>query len=355
MNNFAFISFFMPSFNIGGVEKVLITYANILAKEGFKIDFIVCQKQGELLDTVDEKINIIYFNKKLRASFFPLYKYLKTKKPDILISGPDFPNFIAIFSKIFNRNRTKLFITQHNFFNTESKSLGIHGKLLPILIKTLYPFADKIIAVSNGIRSFLINLGIHEDKIVVIYNPIDIKLIQQKGYEEINIQLPKKYIVYCGRISQIKNLNLLLDSFNIVSKEDYDLHLIIVGNGLLLDELSKKYSNNKIHFIGALTNPYPVIRDSKLLILSSLSESFSMVIAEALTLGTNVVSTPTLGPIELLGNGKYGFISQHFNLPEEFADLIKQALKHPFRKESLQNHAKYFDINESVKRLKELF
>lgn len=353
-NKLLFISFFMPSFNIGGVEKVLITYANELVKQGYQVDFVVCQNQGKLLPFVDNKINIISLNKKLRTSFFSLLRYLRTKKPDILISGPDFPNFIAILTTILSQNKTRLFITQHNFFNKESKALGIHGKLLPFLIKTLYPYSDKIIAVSNGIRSFLIELGVPGDKIISIYNPIDVKLIKQKGSEKVDIQLPQKYVTYCGRISKIKNLKLLINAYKIVSQKDTDLHLVIVGDGELLNELSIQYSNNKIHFIGALTNPYPIIKNSKLLLLSSFSESFSMVVAEALSLGINVVTTPTIGPTEILDEGKYGFISRN-NTIEEFVKLMESALEFPMSKEKLQMHAYLFDINESIRQLQCLF
>ena len=36
------ISFFLPSFNIGGVERVFINYANALSDKGYNVDFVVC-------------------------------------------------------------------------------------------------------------------------------------------------------------------------------------------------------------------------------------------------------------------------------------------------------------------------
>ena len=39
------ISFFLPSFNIGGVERVFINYANALSDKGYNVDFVVCKAE----------------------------------------------------------------------------------------------------------------------------------------------------------------------------------------------------------------------------------------------------------------------------------------------------------------------
>lgn len=71
----------------------------------------------------------------------------------------------------------------------------------------IYPKADKIIAVSDGIREFLIKkIHISADRIIKLPNPIDIKGIKEKSLELLDITLPDRYILFVGRLSYVKNL-----------------------------------------------------------------------------------------------------------------------------------------------------
>lgn len=110
-----------------------------------------------------------------------------------------------------------------------------------------------------------------------------------------------------------------------------------------------------MYFLGALSNPYPYISKAELIVLSSFSESFSLVVAEALALGTNIVSTPTLGPMEILENGKYGFIYDEFENPNKFASFIMKAINNPLNSEFLKERALVFDIGYIIKQLKDSF
>ena len=53
------ISFFLPSFNIGGVERVFINYANALSDKGYNVDFVVCKAEGVLLDLVSSSVKVV--------------------------------------------------------------------------------------------------------------------------------------------------------------------------------------------------------------------------------------------------------------------------------------------------------
>ncbi len=328
------ICFFLPSMNIGGVENVFITYANELAERGYNIHFVLCKKEGKLLPLISEKVRIDSLGGiKLRQSLLPLRKYLKTIKPDVLITGGDFPNLMCIIATRFFKDRPKVIISKHNYRNIETKELGPWARLDMLLQSFLYPKADKIVAVSRGIDCYLKDeMLIAAKDIVQINNPIDVKHILLEGEEKTNVDLPANYIVFVGRLGKVKNIPLLLRAFNLIG--DDSLHLVIVGDGSERSNLENYCktlsSSERVHFIGPITNPMPIIKRAKTLALCSHSEAYPTVLLEAMVFNVPVVATPTTGALEILTNVDGGYITRSFDDEEELKTSLIKAVHHNF-------------------------
>ena len=56
------IAFFLPTLNIGGIERVFITYANYLTEKEYDIDFVLCKKEGKLLSLLNSSIRLLYLS-----------------------------------------------------------------------------------------------------------------------------------------------------------------------------------------------------------------------------------------------------------------------------------------------------
>lgn len=342
------IAFFISSLHIGGVENVFLTYANKLSDLGYKVDFIVCKSGGELQVYLSKKISLIDLGGiKLWKAVFPLRTYLKQQKPEIVISGPDFPNFILILASMGLRNKLKIIVSQHNYMNLESKKLGLYGRITPLLIYVLYQYADKIMVVSEGLRQLMVsNFRFSSDKVVCIYNPVNITQVREKAFEKITFKYARDYIVFVGRLSVVKNLHLLLRAFDFLG--DMDLDLVIVGAGECSEQLVAETLNKKVHFLGSMSNPLPIMQHAKAIILPSYSEAFPVVLIEALVLNKTVVSTPTNGAKEILNNGEYGYLSTSFDNPIEFSKLIRYAIKCPIDMKFLNRSVMKYDINSII-------
>lgn len=339
--------FFLPSLNIGGVENVFITYSNELSTRGYRVSFVLCKKEGDLLKNVSNDV-IIYDlgGIKLRMALFPLRQYIKKRKPDVIITGGDFPNLICILATRLMKNRPRVIISKHNYRNVETKNLGWWAKFDLKLQKFLYPKADKIIAVSKGIERYLINeLNIEPNKIAQICNPIDIDVIIKKGEQSINYTLPKDYVVFVGRLGKVKNLSLLLKAFNHV--DDENLYLVIVGDGPEREPLERLAKSlpccKKVVFIGSVSNPMPIIKEAKSLILCSFSEAYPTILLEAMAFNVPIVATPTEGAKEILEGIEGAFLASSFDNEDEVRDLINKAIIHKasFMREYLYKNEKH--------------
>ena len=330
------ISIFCSSFKLGGVERALINLANSFVEQGNEVTFIVSTDDGILRNELNERIKIVNLGcEKLRHSFYKLYCHLKVTDAEYLISGPTYPNIIALICNIFSFNRTKIIVTQHSYQDVEMKSLGLVGRLAPVLIKLFYNRAYKVVAVSNGVKLDLIeNYKIRTEKIEVIYNAV----LQKSFYQNSNLPIDKsiefklpsnRYLVAVGRLELVKNYKFLIETYAKLKNDfpNFNLDLVILGDGTQRESLAGQISdlkmNKHIHLLGAASNPLPIIKKSKLLLHVSLSESMGMVYVEALALNVPILTTTNNGAIEVLEGISQKVILDEYNYEEFNQNILK--------------------------------
>lgn len=172
-------------------------------------------------------------NVRLRKSFNPFIQVLKNEQPDVLITGGDIPNCFCLISIYIANVHTKLLMSHHNYYNVERNKLLSH-----FLIKYLYNKASSVISVSTGITKFLLHNGVKANKLITIYNPINLIQISDKSNENISINIPiEEYLIFVGRLGIVKNLFFMIESFKIVLAQYPHLKLLIVGDGEVKNDL----------------------------------------------------------------------------------------------------------------------
>lgn len=305
------VAFFLPSFDVGGVEQSLINLANALSEKS-QVELLVSANKGTLKEHISSNIPIIDLGSgKLRYTLWGVYQYIKSIQPTVLIAGPTFPNFIAIAANWLTGKKTRVIVTHHNFQDKEIKGLGFKGKIIPFLLKFFYERASYVVAVSNAIKDDLIKrYRINPKKVVKIYNLVIDKDFYAKSHAyTIEKYLPpyvQDYVLFIGRLEEIKNCALLLNAFSkLKATLSYpDLHLVVVGDGKergKLEALSHRLGiNTSVHFLGSVANPLPILKAAKLLVNCSFSESMGCVLIEALALQVPVSASTTPGAMEVL-------------------------------------------------------
>lgn len=347
------ILFFTPGLDIGGIEKVFVTYANYLVEHNYLVYYAYCHNSGKLEKTLSTKvIRCSLGNIRLLYSLPLLISLLKRIKPNYLITGGDYSNCLAVIATSFVKS-TKCILSHHSYFNIETNKT-----ISTFLMRMFYNRSHKIISVSKGISEFLLSIGIKSTQLVTIYNPLDIQQIKRDCMQAISLKLNlpyNDYLVFVGRLSPVKNLKMMFDAFKLVLFKKSNIKLVIVGDGTEYNTLVE-YShllgiNKSIIFIGATSNPYLYMKYAQLVLLSSLSEALPTVILESFVLGKTVVSTPTEGAKDLLANGKFGYLSPNVDSPDLFADAILTAYDSKIPSEVLYERAKMFSIEKQANAL----
>ena len=175
-----------------------------------------------------------------------------------------------------------------------------------------------------------------EKKITTIYNPIDIKKLVQLSKEKITYS-EEEFIVYAGRFSKQKRIDLLLDAWKVfLGKNEQDVPQKLVMLTPWSDGLNQmilvRNLEDKVKVLGYQKNPYPWLKSAKSLIFSSDREGMPNVLLKALALGAPVASTDCpSGPREILRD-YYPQSLAVTNDPVAFAAAIKNPLKTDFDK-----------------------
>lgn len=175
-----------------------------------------------------------------------------------------------------------------------------------------YAKMNRIICVSESAKSaFCDRFPDAKGRTSTIDNPIEVARVQRLASQG---ERQPCDIVVVGRLNETKGVDRAIEALGILLRRGVRLTLNIVGDGpqrKALEELTRRWRvESQVKFVGYATNPYSYMRSAKILLCPSRSESFCLVICEALALGVPVVATPTTGAKELLGQ-RYGLLTSH--------------------------------------------
>ena len=331
--------------SIGGQEKMLMEFLNILDSKKYEILLLIEENNGKRNDYIDripkwvdykfltteEFMNKIEkyqgsknFLKKLYYSHL-----LKLKKK---ISLKELKKYLN-FSDIIIDYDMGLLRNLHKINLQNKKVIGWShagsGELLRKKQKreNVNKY-DCIVTINETMKNGYLK-NYNNKEIVKIYNFLDFDLIEKKAEEKLEKDYGK-YIISVGSLTENKNHKLLINAFKIL-KEKYKISekLLIAGEGKERENLEKQIKElnlgNDVLLLGQKENPYKYIKNSELYILPSKAEGLSLTLVEAMYLKKMIVSTHNNGSEELVRENKYGILIE--NNTDEMAEKINYYLK----------------------------
>ncbi len=330
------VAFFIGSFGGGGIERITARLAHSFVKLGVDIDLILNREETTHLWRMPTETRIINLKApNLYMSLPGLVRYIKQERPNALLAADHYLNEIALLSKRIAGVPLQLVVAEHNQLSkTARNATKLKGKLAPLFARFLYPWADGIVAVSEGVAQDLARTAsLPLESIQTIYNPVinDEMLTSAKEPLEhpwFNLSdIP--VILGVGKLEAQKDFPNLIRAFAKV-RQVRPARLVILGWGpdrpeleALIQELGLQ---EDVDLPGYTQNPYSYMARSAVFALSSAWEGLPTVLIEAMALGTPVVSTDCeSGPSEILAEGKYGYLTPVED-SEALANSILQVL-----------------------------
>lgn len=327
---------FISSMGGGGAQRVVLNIAKGMVERGLNVDLLLARKRGPLLAEVPSAIRIVDLETGRVSTSLPrVVRYLRRERPVALLTALDYVNVVALLARRLSRVPTRVVVTEHNTLSLAIRNAKrARRRVLPALMKWFYPWADEVVAVSEGVADDLAaTIGLDRRRIRVIYNPIVTPRMEEMAAAPLRDpwfepgQPP--VVLAVGGFRPQKDYGTMIRAFGSVRKAR-DARLLILGEGPgrpALEALVRELGlEEDVRLPGFVENPLAYMRRAAVYAMSSQWEGLPTVLIEAMYCGLPIVSTDCpSGPREILKRGEYGKLVP-LGSAEALAEAIGMAL-----------------------------
>lgn len=298
------IAFVINSLGPGGAERVLAQVMEMAAPEKWDCHLVLLDSEDEWRTAPDfVTVHRLDCKRGMMASTDRLRRKLAGIRPQLVVSFLVRANVAAVIAA--RSLGIPCVISERSQLSThlQNEHRGLKRMAAKAAPRLTYPRADRVIAVSNGVRSDLVRrFGVKPGRVQTIYNPYDIEKIRRNALETPEFDLPSRFLVSAGRLVKRKGFDDLLDAYAGTARR---LPLCILGEGAERERLASRIDamglNEHVKLLGYARNPFAIVNHAEMFVSPSHCEGFPNAIAEAMVLGVPVVSTDCpSGPAELL-------------------------------------------------------
>jgi glycosyltransferase involved in cell wall biosynthesis len=344
----------------GGAERVAVNLLQGLPQDLFTQELVMVDAWGPFLEQVPPHVKQtnLALGDNVTGAISHLVRYLRERKPDILISHLAHANVAAVIAATCARTDTKVILVEHND-NTlldQARTRSKASNLMQRFKSLSYNRADTIIGVSQGVSEYVSRtFKVPMSKVETIYNPVVSRSLLERSQEPLTHPWfapgEPPVLVGSGRLREQKDFPTLLKAFARV-RAQLHCRLLILGEGegrpALEAEVAALGLQDDVALPGFVENPYAYMRNAALFVLSSRWEGLPTVLVEAMACGCPVVATDCpSGPAEILEDGALGQLVEMAD-PDELAQAIVRELNAPTPAERLEARASRFSFDNAI-------
>ena len=321
----------------GGQERVFSTVSMLLDDASCDVHVIVLE------DAIEYPSGGTLVNLGLHSKFrkyFQLKKYLKANQFDLVI---DFRYRLNPFMELLFLHY--IYAGFSTIYTIHSSKLELYFTKSQYVTNQIFKKVKTIVSVSTAMNEKIIHTyQFHTG--VVIPNSISGNTAISA---DTDVQLHYKYCIALGRLVALKQFDKLIETYCQSDLPEKEIHLVILGEGEEKIRLQEQITNTKnadfIHLLGFKENTSEFVKNSEFVVLTSQYEGFPMVILEALSFGTPVISFDCeTGPSEMIVNKFNGLLVENQNF-----EALKKALNRMTADKELYEFCKKNTTNSVAK------
>lgn len=318
----------------GGVERVLVDKMNYLARHyGYDI-YILTRDQGShpIPFALDERVHYDDLGIRLHTQYAfkgfrrlienirlqCMYERRVRKKiceiiPDVIIGTDVMP----ARSLLRHKGRAKLIIESHSMYRMTYAEPTYNP--IKLFLRTMafraYRKADMLVALTEGDAGDWRRCN-HNRNVCVIPNVVKLNTTHRISNQS------RKSIIFVGRFAKLKGISYLMEIWRKVQTRHPDWVLNIYGDGEDKEQYDSLIATLNVIDHQPTSHIHEAYCENSILLLTSISESFSLVIPEAMSCGLPVVSFDCpYGPRDIIAEGKDGFLIPQYDV-DAFTDKV---------------------------------
>jgi len=358
MSNFVHV---VPEIRVGGAEKLIADFVETQSDNNLidKVLSFNSNSENHLVKKIKENSDYLELNRKNKINFIiKLVKYVMKNKNNIFLLHLQptliyfslisffFPHTKFTYIIHYERNKPNFlrYYLQRSFFMRSNVNIVAVSYSSRINFEKIYKIEDKIKVILNGIR----------------VQPINLNSNLKKSFQR---TINTKILITVSRIVPVKNLELLINSFNELSLK-YDLSLVIVGKDPSISQSEimklKKVANDGVFFVGEQSDVNKYLSIADIYCLCSISEALPISVLEAMGKGLLVVTTNVGDLSRIVIDNENGFLSDSFE-EEEYKKKLQQAIMlddvslKQFKNRNKEKITNYYSISHMITSYKKIW
>ena len=326
------IYFLLPDLSAGGAERVSITIARLLCKEGYNVEFVNFGfRVGEMLDWIESEFKMTCLECGRVLNAIPkLIAFMKAHPDSIYFSSREHVSIVGMLAAKMAKRPIVVRIPNMPKNKLSKGIAGLKMIVIKFINQWLLKSAKIIVAQNVEMRNQILEYyRLPNDKVVAINNPVDADYVRASAEGSKNPFLSGEvnFLNVCN-IAYSKGLDVLESAWPKVKAAIPNAHMNIVGRNTsdyAQELIAKAQSLSEFTFWGFQSNPYSFLKHCDVFVLPSRMEGFPNVILEALCFNRPVASTTCVAVIkDIIQQGSNGYYC-NIEDPDALADCMIKA------------------------------
>ena len=327
----------------GGAEVYVHEIAKQFVKKGHNVTLFAGNDGKNKHNEVVDGVNVVrrggFYTVYLWAFLYYIFRF--RKKFNLIIESENgLPFFTPIYSRlpkilIVHHVHQEVF-RKHLIFPLSLVASFIESQLMPLVYKN-----QEVIAVSNSTKKDLVNRNlINKEKITVINPGVHLPNKSFKKYKN-------PTFVFIGRHKQYKNIDVALEAFKLVVKDEPKARFLIAGTGEETSKLKRHAEklnlNGQVKFLGKISeeNKIKLLSKSWVSLQPSSFEGWGITVIEANSCKTPVIASNVNGLKDSVDNQTTGLLVKPGN-PRELAQAMNYLIKNKKVLKQMSTNAYYW-------------
>ena len=310
----------LPDLGGGGAQQVMLRVLRDLPRERFVPELAVVRAEGPLRDAVPSDVPLHDLAaRSVRWAGPALRRLIRQQRPHVVFSTIYHTNLLVLLLRPFLPEGTRVVVREATLLGPAVETGVIPGRLA-WLHRALYRTADVVVAQCDAMARDLVGLGIPEQRVVTVLNPLDVDRLAAEAASAKSPFVgrgPGPHIVAAGRLVHQKGFDRLLRAVPELRRKRSSAQVWILGDDpggrdSAAEELRSLQVSlgleDCVHFVGYRSDVVAWLAHADLFVLSSRYEGLPNVLLEALACGCSVVALEGEGGtrevLERCGRGK---------------------------------------------------